>query len=172
MRLVDLAVSAVVEALSVSGGLKRDLSITGDPAACIRLREAEGVRALWTPPRSGAAPNDLGKFSGVSVFAIPAEVVSDRTLLNVVAGAKIVATIDLLLPVPPAVFLASCQALWGTSWRSEAYGFFNVPDRTLRRWIDGKSEIPRGAGRELLRELDRRRRELSDLRDRIAWERR
>ena len=94
MRLVDLAVAAIVDGLSVSGASKRDLTITGDPAACLRLKEAEGARALWTPPIAGARPNDLGKFSGISVYAIPADVVSDRTLLNVVAGAKIVAIQD------------------------------------------------------------------------------
>ena len=172
MRLVDLAVAAIVDGLSVSGASKRDLTITGDPAACLRLKEAEGARALWTPPIAGARPNDLGKFSGISVYAIPADVVSDRTLLNVVAGAKIVATIDMLQPIPGVVFLAACQKLWGPAWRSHSYALFGVPDRTLRRWVDGKSEIPRGVGRQLLRELDIRRGELNEIRDRIAWERR
>lgn len=73
---------------------------------------------------------------------------------------------------PVSASPASPSSPTAPAWRSYAYGLFGVPDRTLRRWVDGKSEIPRGVGRQLLRELDIRRGELNEIRDRIAWERR
>lgn len=180
MTIIDRAVAGVALGREAKARLDQDggdawipqLSIVGDPAACLTLKEAAGARSLWedVAPRAGHDRRLCGRFAGHDVFAVPSDVVSDRTLLNVLLGAKVVATIDFLPPMAPALFYAAVQAVWGEAWRSSLYGILGVPDRTIRRWIDGRSPIPQGVAREIVRALDKRQVELARLAGAIRGE--
>jgi hypothetical protein len=55
------------------------------------------------------------------------------------------------------------QALYGPRWQSEVARDLGVADRTVRRWVDGSSDVPDGVYYELLGLCTERAAELDDL---------
>ena len=55
------------------------------------------------------------------------------------------------------------QALYGPRWQSEIARDLKVADRTVRRWVDGSSDVPDGVYLELLSLCTERAADLDDL---------
>ena len=55
------------------------------------------------------------------------------------------------------------EALYGTRWLSELARDLNVTDRTVRRWVEGSSNVPERVYRGLVRLCEGRRAELDEL---------
>lgn len=55
------------------------------------------------------------------------------------------------------------EALYGSRWQSEMARDLKVSDRTVRRWVDGSSDVPDGVYLELLGLCNERAAELDDL---------
>lgn len=55
------------------------------------------------------------------------------------------------------------EALYGPRWQSELARDLKVADRTVRRWVDGSSDVPDGVYLELLGLCNARAAELDDL---------
>lgn len=55
------------------------------------------------------------------------------------------------------------EALYGPRWQSELARDFKIADRTMRRWVDGSSDVPDGVYLELLSLCNERAAELDDL---------
>jgi len=55
------------------------------------------------------------------------------------------------------------QALYGPRWQSEVARHLKISDRTVRRWVDGSSDVPDGIYLELLGLCQERAAELDDL---------
>lgn len=55
------------------------------------------------------------------------------------------------------------EALYGPRWQSEVARDLKVSDRTIRRWVDGSSDVPDGVYLELLSLCTERAAELDDL---------
>jgi hypothetical protein len=52
------------------------------------------------------------------------------------------------------------EALYGPRWQSDLSRDLGVADRTVRRWVDGSSDVPPGAYLDLLRLCQERAAEL------------
>lgn len=55
------------------------------------------------------------------------------------------------------------EALYGPRWQSEVARDLEVSDRTVRRWMDGSSDVPDGVYLELLGMCQERAAELDEL---------
>lgn len=55
------------------------------------------------------------------------------------------------------------EALYGPRWQSELARALHVSDRTVRRWVDGSTDVPDGVYLELLSMCQERAAELDDL---------
>lgn len=55
------------------------------------------------------------------------------------------------------------EALYGPRWQSELARDLQVSDRTVRRWVDGSSDVPDGVYLDMLRLCNERAAELDDL---------
>jgi DNA-binding transcriptional regulator YiaG len=59
------------------------------------------------------------------------------------------------------------EALFGPRWQSELARELDVADRTVRRWVAGDAEMPRGVYTDLLRLTQERAAALDALADRL-----
>lgn len=156
MRLVDKAVAAVSAGLEQAGAgdfpeRRRRLAIVGSPDTIRRLRQADGVRSLWSDPIAGADAREVGRFAGVPVLDIG--VAADPESLSVLLGSQIVSTIPTLNTISGPLFYMACRGLYGVDFHKAARQAFNVEDRTLRDWISGRRPIPDGVALELAQAL-------------------
>jgi len=55
------------------------------------------------------------------------------------------------------------EALYGHRWQTEVSRDLDVADRTVRRWLDGSSDVPDGVYLQLLSMCQERSAELDDL---------
>jgi hypothetical protein len=67
-------------------------------------------------------------------------------------------------------FKAACAALWGPQYRSEAARQLKVHLRTVMRWDNGDTKIPRSVGCRLGKLLVQRQAEIGKLLSKLAAE--
>jgi len=59
------------------------------------------------------------------------------------------------------------EALYGERWQTSLARDLNVADRTVRRWVDGSSDVPDGVYLDLHRLCTERAAELDDLLEKL-----
>lgn len=65
------------------------------------------------------------------------------------------------------LLVESGEALYGPRWQAELARDLCVSDRTIRRWVAGTSDVPKGLYLDLLRLTQERAALLDDLSDRL-----